>query len=93
MGAVSFFNARPLIYELDRHPRVQLIRVVPAKLPEAVNSGAVHTGLVPSIDYQHNGNDWLILPVAAIASDGPVLTVRIFSRQPPDQIRSLACDP
>lgn len=93
VGAVSFFNTRPLIYDLDRHPRVQLTRIVPAKLPEAVNSGIFHTGLVPSIDYQHTYNDWLILPVAAIASDGPVLTVRIFSRQPPEKIHSLACDP
>jgi len=93
VGAVSFFNARPLIYELDRYPHVQVTRIIPAKLPEAVNSGVFHTGLVPSIDYQLDGNDWLILPVAAIASDGPVLTVRIFSRQPLEKIHSLACDP
>jgi chorismate dehydratase len=93
VGAVSFFNARPLIYSLERNPAVQLTRVVPAQLPEALNAGALHTGMVPSIDYQHNGNDWLILPVAAIASDGPVLTVQIFSRQPLEKIHTLACDP
>ena len=93
VGAVSFFNTRPLIYSLDRDPHVQLIRVVPAQLPEILNTGALHTGLVPSIDYQHEDNDWLILPVAAIASCGPVLTVQIFSRQPLDKIRFLACDP
>lgn len=93
VGAVSFFNARPLVYELERHPRVQLVRGVPAQLSEAVNAGEIDTGLVPSIDYQYNGNDWLVLPVAAIASYGPVFTVRIFSKQPIETIRTLACDP
>lgn len=92
IGAVSFFNARPLIYELERHPQVQLTRIAPAKLPEAVNAGRLDTALVPSIDYQYN-NDWIILPVAAIASHGPVLTVRLFSRKPPETIHTLACDP
>ncbi len=93
IGAISYFNTRPLIYQLDQHPHVELTRAVPAQLAHAINTNTVDTGLVPSIDYQHNGNDWLILPIAAIASDGPVLTVRIFSRQPPEKIHSLACDP
>jgi len=93
IGAISYFNTRPLIYQLDQHPHVKLTRVVPAQLAHAINTNAVDTGLVPGIDYQQNGNDWLILPIAAIVSNGPVLTVRIFSRQPPDHIRSLACDP
>ena len=93
IGAISYFNTRPLIYQLDQRPQVELTRFVPAQLAHAINTNAVDTGLVPSIDYQHNGNDWLILPVAAIASNGPVLTVRIFSRQPPEKIHSLACDP
>ena len=93
IGAISYFNTRPLIYQLDQRPQVELTRFVPAQLAHAINTNAMDTGLVPSIDYQHNGNDWLILPIAAIASDGPVLTVRIFSRQPPEKIHSLACDP
>lgn len=93
VGAISYFNTRPLIYQLDQHRQVELTRVVPAELARAINSQAVHTGLVPSIDYQIAGADWLILPVAAIASFGSVLTIRIFSQIPLERIRSLACDP
>jgi chorismate dehydratase len=93
IGAISFFNTRPLIYQLEAHPQIELTRVVPAQLAHAINTNTVDTGLVPSIDYQRNGNDWLILPIAAIVSNGPVLTVRIFSRRPIEKIQSLACDP
>jgi chorismate dehydratase len=35
----------------------------------------------------------MIIPAGGIASDGPTLTVRIFSRVPIEQLTSLACDP
>ena len=92
VGAVSFFNARPLIYGLDSHPRIVLQTKVPAQLGRDLNNGDIDVGLVPSIDYQTSRSDWLILPFAAIGSEGEVLTVRIFSRQPLDEIDCLACD-
>ncbi|MCK5271973.1 MAG: menaquinone biosynthesis protein [Sedimentisphaerales bacterium] len=92
VGAVSFFNARPLIYGLDNHSRVLLQPKVPAQLGLDLNSGAIDVGLVPSIDYQTSRSDWLILPIAAIGSEGEVLTVRVFSQQPLDEIDCLACD-
>ncbi|MCK5269671.1 MAG: menaquinone biosynthesis protein [Sedimentisphaerales bacterium] len=92
VGAVSFFNARPLIYGLDSHSRVLLQPKVPAQLGCDLNSGDIDVGLVPSIDYQTSRSDWLILPIAAIGSEGEVLTVRVFSQQPLDEIDCLACD-
>ena len=92
VGAVSFFNARPLIYGLDGCPRVLLQPKVPAQLGLDLDSGTIDVGLVPSIDYQTSRSDWLILPIAAIGSEGEVLTVRVFSQQPLDEIDSLACD-
>ena len=92
VGAVSFFNARPLIYGLDGHSRVLLQPKVPAQLGRDLNSGAIDVGLVPSIDYQTSRSDWLILPIAGIGSQGEVLTVRVFSQQPLDEIDCLACD-
>ncbi len=92
VGAVSYFNAEPLIFNLNDHPQVKLQRFAPAALAEELDSRRIDVALVPSIDYQQPGRDWLILPVSAIASDGPVLTVRVFSRQPLEQIDTLACD-
>jgi chorismate dehydratase len=92
IGAVSFFNARPLIFSLEDSPSVHLDRRAPAQLASALDQGLVHTALVPSIDYQTTPFDWTVLPVAAIGSNGAVLTVQVFSRCPLNQIDTLACD-
>ncbi len=92
VGAVRFFNARPLIYRLDQDERVELVREVPARLAEALAERRVDTALLPSIDYQRTGADWLILPVSVIGSCGKVLTVRIFSRIPLERVAKIYCD-
>ena len=92
IGAVSFFNARPLIYRLQQHENIFVQKDVPARLGQALDSGSIDAGLVPSIDYQESQRDWLILPDAAIGSCGEVLTVRVFSQVPLERIDRLACD-
>jgi chorismate dehydratase len=46
---------------------------------------------LPVIDFQRLEN-LCIVPAGGIGCDGPTLTVRIFSKTPIDQIRTLACD-
>ncbi|MBN2375739.1 MAG: menaquinone biosynthesis protein [Sedimentisphaerales bacterium] len=92
IGAVSYFNAEPLIFALHSHPQVNLQRFPPALLADELDQQRIDVALAPSIDYQRTDHDWLILPVSAIASDGPVLTVRVFSHQPVEQIDTLFCD-
>ena len=92
IGAVSFFNARPLIYQLENSPYVFLHCTVPSQLASGLDDGTFHAAMVPSIDYQTTPFDWAILPVGAIGSNGPVLTVQIFSRCPLEQINCLTCD-
>lgn len=92
IGAVSFFNSRPLIYGLAEDRRVTLERAAPAVVGEWLRSGRVDAGLAPSVDYQRSPEPWVILPGAVIASQGEVLTVRVFSRRPMAEIDELACD-
>jgi len=92
IGVVSFFNARPLIFALEQQKEVLLRPKVPAVLAEAINSGQVDIALAPSIDYQQTPIEWQILPIAAIGSTGEVLTVRLFSQMPLEQIEQVACD-
>jgi len=93
IGAVSFFNARPLIYGLDQRENIILQRLVPARIAQAIDNDRIDVGLVPSIDYQQTANEWQILPIAGICSAGEVLTVRLFSRLPLERITRVACDP
>jgi chorismate dehydratase len=92
LGSVSFVNARPLIYGLDGNPDVQLTLDVPANLLDGLRASRFDLALLPVIDYQRMEGLTLV-PAAGIGSDGHTLTVRIFSRTPIGQIRTLACDP
>lgn len=92
IGAVSFFNTRPLICGLDEVAAVEVIRRPPAELADLLDSGAVDVALTPSIDFQLTEREWTILPVGAIGSLGEVLTVRVFSSVPFEQVSLLRCD-
>jgi chorismate dehydratase len=92
IASVSFLNARPLIEGLDRDPRVRLLLDVPSRLLDLLRDDRADVALLPVIDYQRL-EGLTIIPAGGIGSDGETLTVRIFSRVPIDQIRSLACDP
>jgi chorismate dehydratase len=92
LASVSYLNARPLIYGLDREPDLSLSLDVPARLIESLRSGACDVALLPVIDYQRLPGLKLV-PAGGIGCDGHTLTVRLFSRTPIDQIDTLACDP
>jgi chorismate dehydratase len=99
VGVVSFLNARVLTHALTGDDflsrsaaSVCLGREVPACLGDGLNKGRFDAALVPSIDYQNSLSEWVILPAGAICSDGEVLTVRVFSRCPLQQVRRLYCD-
>src|SRR5688572_29426094 len=92
LASVSYLNARPLIYGLDREADLSLSLDVPARLIESLRSGSCDVALLPVIDYQRLPGLKLV-PAGGIGCDGQTLTVRLFSRTPIDQIDTLACDP
>jgi chorismate dehydratase len=91
VGSVSYLNAKPLIHGLDHDPRIDLQLAVPAMLLDGLRSGNYDVALLPVIDYQRI-DDAIIVPSGGIGSDGPTLTVRIFSKTPIEKIATLACD-
>jgi chorismate dehydratase len=92
LGAVSFLNSKPLLCGLEEDADISLHLAVPAELAAGLQSGQYDVALLPAIDYQRLGG-LVLLPAGGIGSDGPTLTVRIFSHRPPAEIRTLACDP
>ena len=91
VGSVSFLNAKPLIYGLERDPEVNLSLEVPSRLLEGMRAKRYDVSLLPVIDYQRMEGLRLLM-AGGIGCDGPTLTVRIFSRVPIDEVRTLACD-
>jgi chorismate dehydratase len=91
LGSVSYLNAKPLIYDLDHAPDLSLHLEVPSRLLAGLRDKDFDIALLPVIDYQRLDGLCLV-PSGGIGCDGPTLTVRIFSKVPVDQIRTLACD-
>ncbi len=92
IASVSYLNSKPLIEGLDAKPDVELMLEVPSELLACLREGRADVALLPVIDYQRM-EGLTIIPAGGIGSDGPTLTVRLFSRVPFEQIQSLACDP
>jgi chorismate dehydratase len=91
VGAVGYLNARPLVHGLDRQPRFHLRYDVPSECARLLHEGAIDLGLIPSIEYLRGG-PYAIVPDLAIASDGPVASVSIFTTRPIADVRSIALD-
>jgi chorismate dehydratase len=91
VGSVSFLNAKPLIYGLERERHVHLSLDVPARLLDGLTKERFDVALLPVIDYQRLPG-LKLLSSGGIGCDGPTLTVRIFSPVPVERITTLACD-
>lgn len=92
VASVSFLNAKPLIYGLENSDGLKLELDVPSRLLDGLKDGRFDVALLPVIDYQRM-DGLRLLTCGGIGSDGPTLTVRIFSPVPIERIAVLACDP
>jgi chorismate dehydratase len=91
IGSVSYLNAKPLIYGLDKDDDLELTLDVPSKLIDGLREGRFDVALLPTIDYQRLAG-LTMLTSGGIGCDGPTLTVRIFSKFPIEKITTLSCD-
>ena len=91
LGAVSYLNTRPLVDGLDTRTDLFALRFdVPSQCAALLHEGRIDLGLIPAIEYLRG--EYRIVPGIAIASDGPVASVAIFSRVPVARIGTLAMD-
>jgi len=92
IGAVSYLNSRPLIRGLDGPDSVdQLILDVPSRLADALAAEELDVALIPTVEAFSNP-EYEIVSDACVATHGPVLSVKLYSRVHPGEIRSLALD-
>lgn len=92
LGAVSYLNARPLTWVLDRAPaRWQIRYDLPSVCSALLHAGDVDLGLVPSIDFLQ-APDYRFVPGVGIGSRGPVASVALFTRTPVEDVRRVALD-
>jgi chorismate dehydratase len=92
IGAVNYLNTKPLIHELaELAPDAELRLEVPSLLADQLHRGQLDVALIPVIEYFRHGG-YRVVPDLAIASNGPVLSVTLFSRVPWKDIRRVALD-
>lgn len=90
VGCVPYLNAKPLVWPL-RQPGspVDVQFAVPSQLPPLLDAGEVQAILVSSIESLRRPN---VAGGVSISSFGEVMSVRLFSKVPYDQIQRLALD-
>lgn len=93
LGSVNYLNARPLIAGLGGASDADFsVRCDPPSVcATLLDEGAIDLGLIPAIAY-HDRPDDCVVPDIAIASDGPVASVAVFTRVPLREVRSMALD-
>jgi chorismate dehydratase len=93
VGSVPYVNAAPLISYFDflgdRSP-VKVRTAVPALLPDLLDEGA-QAIMVSSVDALRHPDRRLVKGFG-VGSNGPVESVRLFSKEPMEEIRTLALD-
>lgn len=92
IGAVSYLNSRPLIEGLEGLlPSANLVLDYPSRLADALSNGQLDVALIPSIEYFRRPG-YEVISDACVAARGEVLSVKLYCRVHPGQIKTLALD-
>jgi chorismate dehydratase len=92
LGAVSYLNSKPLIEGLaESVPEAKLILDYPSRLADGLSRGTLDVALVPSIESLTTPDNEVISD-ACVAACGPVLSVKLYFRKPPRDVKTLALD-
>jgi chorismate dehydratase len=85
-------NTKPLIFEFDRvAEHAELTLDVPSRLADRLAEGDLDVALIPVIECLAQPG-YRVVSDACIACRGPVLSVKLLSRVPVSEIRTLALD-
>jgi chorismate dehydratase len=94
VGSVPYANAIPLVAKFEMLGPTSPVRVVydvPSKLPQMLEDGTAQAILVSSVDALRIPGRRMAAGVC-IGSNGPVKSVRMFSKVPFAQIKTIALD-
>jgi cyclic dehypoxanthinyl futalosine synthase len=96
LAAVSFLNARPITYGIERGlvgaDRFDLRFAEPSSCAAAVAAGEADLGLMPIASYAASTEELRVVPGIAIASCGPVRTVVLVGQVPRQEMTAIALD-
>ncbi|MCF6247945.1 MAG: menaquinone biosynthesis protein [Desulfobacula sp.] len=91
MGKISYINASPVFYGLDRGllpDWLKMIPDVPSVLNQKIMAGEIKISPISAAFYAMNHNDLLLLPDLSISCHGPVLSVLLASHHPIEDLNN-----
>jgi chorismate dehydratase len=92
IGAVTYLNSRPLVWCLPRlAPGAEIVFDLPSRLADGLAAARLDVALIPSVEYFRQPGSTIVSD-ACVACDGPVKSVKLYSRVPVARIRTLALD-
>lgn len=92
VGAVRYLNTKPLVHGLGGPTDgIELAFDLPSRLADRLAAGELDVALIPSVEFFQDPC-YSIVSDACIACRGPVLSVKLFFRCPPEETRTLALD-
>jgi chorismate dehydratase len=89
IGVIPFLNVQPLVYGLEKTQT--LVPLLPSDSPGALAEARVDVAIAPLAAHLQRPQ-WPIVPVAAVASKGPVQSVRLLHKGPLEGTRRLWAD-
>ena len=91
IGVVDFLNAAPLVHGLDRERSFELILDTPSALSDRLAQGDLDVALISAIEcFRHD--HLRILPEIGICSEGPIKSIKLYSRGRPEKAERIALD-
>ena len=89
LGRIGYINCYPVYGAID-HGAVlapaELVTGTPAELNDLLVAGELDVSVISAIEYARHAKDLVLLPEIAISCDGPVQSVALFSRVPPERL-------
>ncbi len=90
IGAVSYLNTKPLVHGLAA-AGVSVRYDLPSRLADQLAAGLLDVALIPVVEVFRHA-EYRIVSDACIGCRGPVMSVKVFFRTPPERVTTLAID-
>jgi chorismate dehydratase len=92
IGAVNYLNSKPLVCELAAlAPEARITFDLPSRLADSLAAGRLDVALVPVVEFFRTPGQRIVSD-ACVACQGPVLSVKLHFRVPPEKVRRVALD-
>jgi chorismate dehydratase len=89
LGRIGYVNCYPVYGAMDRGlvaAPASLVTGTPAELNDRLADGRLDVSVISAVAYAQRAEEYELLPDLAISSDGPVRSVLLFSRRPPEDL-------